>query len=329
MRFSAGAILTFGLLLLNSLPQPSAAAATGPVALFSAARAADAAADCAPLSDATFPTAAVNVADWRIEASGLDVTSVLVGTVRNNCLEERELSLAAIIWEQRAGQQSPLALTNKDFWTLQPGETAEFELNMGRLPGDYWRGNMKTDVTFRAQSRGSGDDDSAFCFDVGAADCLQADYWLGAAIADLRTIERGAWLLKVAAENGVAIGWGRLPSHMLAAYSTQRKLIIIDVELDTASDWETAAVLAHELQHAADDAAAGPANSRGDCLDQEAQAFRRQADVWLHFWQDQLRNPHSEVHDELNSIAQAMDENPLGFVADLVTAYRHQCTFEQ
>jgi hypothetical protein len=78
--------------------------------------------------------------------------------------------------------------------------------------------------------------------------------------------------------------------------------LIVDTRLDAYSDWERAAVLSHELQHAADDAAGRLGNGIA-CVGNEEDAFRVESEVWSALWQHRLpasQNRHRKTGRKTN-----------------------------
>lgn len=259
----------------------------------------------------------VDVVDWRVQPRSPSSGWAVVGRVRNNCPEIREVGLNVTVLDQEG---RPVGITTAGYWRLGPGEVREFSLPTGPLP----RSPLQT--SFRTLSTTPVALDSVDCLDVGTTRCLRADFRLTNAIKELRRVERGEWLLRVAAENGVTIRRSDLPSGTLGQYARRGKIVRIDVGLDTYSDWERATVIAHELQHAHDDVAGRLLPGAEGCLKNEEDAFRRGAEIWTALWQGRLPAPQNGVQEELNAIALAIARDPVGFVAELSRIYRTECS---
>ena len=163
------------------------------------------------------------------------------------------------------------------------------------------------------------------CFGPGGTGCVTSDPLVGSAIRLLLGSEEGTWLLKVASEHGVRAVRRQMPFQALGSYQHATKTVALDLRLDSYSSWVRAAVLAHELQHAADDAAGLWPTTSAQCYRAEERAFRRQASVWVGLWRGQLPPNLDTIHAELNAIALAVYRNPMDFAAALVPIYRSEC----
>lgn len=148
---------------------------------------------------------------------------------------------------------------------------------------------------------------------------------LGVAIQQLATVPAGRELLDAAAGNDVLILRAPLPPNALGAFLDERKLAILSTLLDPTPSTVRAAVLAHELQHAADAATIGVPETAVQCFRFEARAFLRQAQVWDQLWQGNLPPDSNPFFAELNDITRTVIGNPEAFVAQLVERYRSEC----
>ncbi|MGH2459872.1 MAG: hypothetical protein ACRDIY_13515, partial [Chloroflexota bacterium] len=108
-------------------------------------------------------------------------------------------------------------------------------------------------------------------------------------------------------------------------YSPSTKLVTLDPSLDSYSSWVRATILAHELQHAADDAAGNLTYSPSNCYLAEETAFRRQAQVWADLWQNHLPPNLDSMHQMLNDITLTVARDPSGFVKSIVSSYHQEC----
>lgn len=166
----------------------------------------------------------------------------------------------------------------------------------------------------------------ALLLDLGTTRPLNLSSSLLGAAELLRGVEGGEWLLRVAAENGVVVRSAPTPANILGIFDGSRGLAIVSSRLNLYSARVRAAVLAHELQHAAD-AAAGllPAQNPTQCLDIEARAFGRQAEIWSGLWEGNLPPPTNSVVTELNDVTSTIATDPQAFVRELVRRYGSDC----
>lgn len=161
--------------------------------------------------------------------------------------------------------------------------------------------------------------------DVGTTAPLQIDSLLVGALEELRRVEGGDWLARVAAEYEVWIESGPTPSGVLGAYFPEENAMIISSQLNDASAWTRAAVLAHELEHAAGTVSGNVPEDPIQCLRFEADAFRREAEVWAQLWQNNLPVEADDIHAELNNITRTVAHDPETFASHLVQLYGADC----
>lgn len=244
-----------------------------------------------------------------------DGSVLVVGPVRNSCEVPIDLELQwfATYQVNRPAIDAPTTFVHD----LRPGEIRTLTV---RIPESASLSGFALRKYWHAVSQRTD-----FCLSVGTTACLLADPWLHGTLEALRVSEDGLWLLRVAAENGVTIRREPTDIGVLGKYHPATKTIVIDTRLDAYSTWVRAAVLAHELQHAADDAAGRWPQTVGDCYRSEEDAFRRQASVWRHLWSDRLPPDLDVVHAELNDIALTVARDPVGFALTLVPRYHDQC----
>ncbi|MDP2659793.1 MAG: hypothetical protein Q8R28_03595 [Dehalococcoidia bacterium] len=247
-----------------------------------------------------------------------DGSAVGQGSVRNPC----DYALDAIIDVfARVSKDGPVIVDAPSLFirNLAPGESKAIT---ARVPSRFaatwftWKlVNVSTQVLASAED----------CSGPKSGQCLFADRWLISAIDEIEGVQEGKWLLDVAAENVVRIRRGATQTSTLANYSFSSKTITIDSGLDAYSSWVRAAVLSHELQHAADDASHQLKETSADCYRAEESAFRRQAQVWRDLWQNQLPSGIDDLHRELNGIVLSMDRDAAAFARSLVPRYANQC----
>lgn len=247
---------------------------------------------------------------------GLSVTADGVAAkVRNICGVERRFALSAVIFD-RLGNQ-PVATTNTAVWDAPAGDSRDVFL-AGATNGGAWAIPLRSGAA-------SGSAVVDLCLPVGVAECLETDPWLRQAVEVLQGLEQGQALLQMAAEFGVSLRRATLPDDLLGRYEHSTRTVTLDGRLDDVSDWERAAWLAHELQHAADHAAGLPRRDPADCIGREEDAFRREAHVWLQLWRSHLPEAQDQFQQDLNQIARVMIQDASRFTEELAEVYRHQC----
>ena len=170
-----------------------------------------------------------------------------------------------------------------------------------------------------------GPDPEDLFLDVGTTRGLDIAPVLVDAAQTLQTVDGGEWLLRVAAENAVAIRSGSTPPNVLGAYFPNRNLVVISSRLNSYSSRVRAAVLAHELQHAAGAAAGDLPATPEQCINFEAEAFGREATVWSDLWDGNLPPDTNPVVAQLNDVTRTIATDPAAFTADLVQTYGADC----
>ncbi len=247
-----------------------------------------------------------------------DSSAVGQGSVRNPCA----FALDAIIDVfARTSKDGPVIVDAPSVYIrdLAPGESKAFT---ARVPSGVASGWFTWKLTNASRQVLASTEE---CSGSKTGPCLYADRWLISAIEEIEGVAEGKWLLEVAAKHGVRIRRGETATGTLASYSFRNKTITIDSGLDSYSSWVRAAVLSHELQHAAEDAAHQLIKNAADCYRAEESAFRRQSQVWSELWQNQLPPGFDDVHRELNGIVRSMERDAPAFARSLVPRYAHQC----
>lgn len=163
------------------------------------------------------------------------------------------------------------------------------------------------------------------CIDVGVAKCLNVDPPLADAAVALKGVPDALVLLRTAATAGVQIRSGLSGTGTFGRYTPATKTITIDSSLDGRSAWVRATILAHELQHASDDATGQLGKTSLGCYLDEARAFGREAEIWAALWQDKLPPNLDSVHTELNDITITVARDPVDFALALVSQYQGEC----
>ena len=250
------------------------------------------------------------VAGWRRTAAGV------VADVRNDCGGDRVFGLSAVLYDSAGGR--PVAATGEAVWAAPAGDARAVV-----LPG---RAGGAGGAAFSGAAAPPGGAGPRLCLDVGAAPCLVADPWLSGAVAALRTTPAGGDLLRAAAERAVELRWEATALGLLAFYDFHARAATLDRgALGGAGDWERAAVLAHELQHAADHAAGRPWGAGADCLAREAAGSQAAGRVWLQLWQGRLPVATTALQALLNGEALAAFDDPAQRARRLAPATRAQC----
>jgi hypothetical protein len=172
------------------------------------------------------------------------------------------------------------------------------------------------------------DDEQApepLCIDVGAAGCLIVDPWMRQAVEILQGMDLGRSLLATAADFGVTVRRAELFGNS-GQYDPRSRTITMATSLDQESDWERAAILAHELQHARDHAS-GIAQERGsvDCLAREREAFRAGGAVWRALWKGSLPRPRSSVQEMQNRFAAQAEGDSSRYDRSVARLYLGHC----
>jgi len=90
--------------------------------------------------------------------------------------------------------------------------------------------------------------------------------------------------------------------------------------------WVRAAVLVHELQHAADQRAGLlPTRVAQQCIRSEEAAFRMTVQFWTWVWGDRLPPPIDDMHRSINQLAQTSRDAPDRFAAGVAEVYHDSC----
>jgi hypothetical protein len=169
-------------------------------------------------------------------------------------------------------------------------------------------------------------DRDSICAVVGADACVVSDPLLVSAVEVLARLDLGRELLTAAARADVELVRGQPLAGVLGSYAPKTRTVTLDDRLDGYSSYVRAAVLAHELRHAADDTARRlRIASADDCYRAEERAFRDQAEVWSAFWQGQLPPEFTSMHAELNGVVRGALRDPVAFAQSVVKAYGGEC----
>jgi hypothetical protein len=251
---------------------------------------------------------------------------VVQGTVRNKCYipvgSDAAVKLANLSLSPGGAAAVDLSRAIVGIGRLEPGSGRKFQIPVNDIKpssGPYY-------MTFEfGRITVTGLQDLGIpCWTVDANACIAADARLAAPIGTLLQYERGRWLLSVASQWGVDIQVDHMPVGVYGSYRPAPRTIRIDDRLLTYGFREVAAILAHELQHAADDAA-GKLGTGAICYLNEEDAFRREGELWLASWNGQLPPSQNSVQAELNDIAIAATRDPYRLISTYLAGYGHEC----
>ena len=241
----------------------------------------------------------------RIEPWGVRVSAT------NTCGRPMSFTLGFVLLDK--GQ--PVATTGTARWEAANGERRELY-----LPADTRGATMASGLATGAPA---GNDD-LICMDVGASRCLATDPMLRVAVDVLARNPSTVPLIRSAANSGVTIRRGQTQAGSSGVFNQAARMVTLHERLDAFSDWDRAAILAHELQHVFD-VERGPSRTREECLRRESDAFLRTSEVWGALWQGRLPTPQNALQASINETTALTRDNPLRFARDLAEAYEHQC----
>ena len=113
-----------------------------------------------------------------------------------------------------------------------------------------------------------------------------------------------------------------------AGYYRGQRVVGVDPSLLVEDPHAVAAIVAHELTHAAQHTAARRGAGPTDCFEAEADAFERQAIVWLLSWPEGELPERTDIERELTLVARTYeDEGPDGIrrLLEAAAPYRERC----
>jgi hypothetical protein len=237
------------------------------------------------------------------------------GTVTNPCSDPYVIMLDVVATASPGGQ--PLEDAPTVFVTVPAGGTASVTdtVPLAAQAPNFDRFTAGYDAA----------DPRPACFPVDPSHCLPIDARLLTTASTLQGLDEGKWLLSVAAQNGIQVMVGPTPPGVGGYFEPATKHILLDESLLASSAWVRADVLAHELQHAADNAAGIiPVTSAG-CVDEEQRAFTRQAQVWNDLWKGHLPPALDQLHDFFNLVANAVANDPVALHQAIARTYQTEC----
>jgi hypothetical protein len=244
------------------------------------------------------------------------------GVARNVCSEPiaGTIKLSRLSPSQTGGRNVGDLSFEISLGTLPPEGTTYFQIPVRQIPrGTYWWDFAFS--TIPVGSAGSG----LPCWTIRQSEpCIDADFRLQGALVALNRMEIGRKLQRTASEFGVVVMLDHLAPGTLGTYSPATRTLRIDDRLLAYGDFERAAVLAHELQHAADHAQAKLGNG-AVCFGNEEDAFRRQGEVWTALWNNDLPHPENSLQAQLNDIAVLTVRDPLKLIQTYLAGYGHEC----
>ena len=265
-----------------------------------------------------------------VQTSGLSDVTRIDANVRNKCAEpvNAAVRLAKL---RKASEPDGPDIDGFDRWeirlgTIPPNGTVSFQMPV--TPKVSGGTSYTWDYTFRTLPSGTPGYGLP-CWNEGASKCLNADLQLGygGALYQLAQIPSGQGLLKAAADNGVVVRVDHLPPGVLGTYAPAIRTATIDDRMLTYGAREQAAVIAHELQHAADDAAGKLREAKGiACFENEETACHAEAEVWNALNGGRLPTPRTSIQTELNELTRKALNDPYALLGSLGEAYGHQCT---
>jgi hypothetical protein len=235
------------------------------------------------------------------------------GTVSNPCDEAINLAIDVFA---HASPNGPVVMDGPTIWISNLAPRASRNVSV-RVPGSA----SVTSFSWRFVRVSS----SQWCLENSTTSCAWVDPELSSAYLVLADTEEGKTLVSAAAKNSVRIQRGLTPNGVLGYYSPTQKLLVIDRQLDGYSSWVRAAVLGHELQHAADFPVRAVPSKGADCYGAEDRAFKKEAEIWNRLWQGQLPRDIDTLHTELNDIVRAQNKDPEAFRIALAVQYTRQC----
>jgi hypothetical protein len=286
---------------------------------------------------ATCSTSQVQVtATWLFDTSGIPVINdgrgQIVGSVFNSCEVPADVEVDVVERMQTDSWPSPVPYTSARSVWVQVGshQQAQFRTDVALGNNSFLVENVSFAPAWSVLPVSQASEQA--CMQVGATRCLSVDgHMWGAASLLFQTKSnevglQGVDLLRWAADSGVRITRGVTAPGVLGSFDSNSRVVTIDQRLDANSQWERAAVLAHELQHVVDFASGQNVTSPQNCYLSEERAFQTEARMWAAMWW-----PHgypvgaNSAEDEITRTSLAVRRDPEGFVRDIVPSYTNEC----
>jgi hypothetical protein len=249
-----------------------------------------------------------------VESSKIEPFGVRAQVV-NPCGAEMQFGLGFVLLDKPDGQ--PLAVSGTVRWRVPAGDRRELFVPVS-ASGATATVALRTGVPL-------GQEQTWACEVVTGTVCLPVDPQLRTTVQTLIQTEAGRALARSAAEAGVTVASSMTQAGSLGVFQPSSMKVTLGTRLDAYSDWERAAVLAHELQHAVDAASGKAFRSRADCLAREGDAFKREGEVWRALWRSRLPTPQNSVQELLNDLTRRAQDDPAALSAQVSELYAHQC----
>jgi hypothetical protein len=248
--------------------------------------------------------------------------SIIAGTVTNACNEPvaGTIAVSRLSTSMQGGANVGDLSFEIALGTLAANGRQDFQIPVGKVPqGNYYY----WDFSYRNLPTGSTGLGLP-CWNVQSDRCIQADARLEGELYSLGQNPAGRQLQQTAARWGVVVRLAHLPVGTLGSYLPATRTASVNDELLPYGVFERAAVLAHELQHASQDAD-GQLGAGETCYRDEFDAFVREGEIWLTLWSGRLPLPQNSLQYELNDIAIRAAVDPLSLARTYLTNYGHQC----
>ncbi len=242
------------------------------------------------------------------------------GTVRSRCDVQVQLEVNGKVLLGSLGGRPATATRTARLPSVPPGALAEFSVSAVDLydPEGYA-------VTWWAVATLAAVQEELPCWSVAASRCVRGDPGLVGSITTLAETREGRNLLLGAADEGIALRRAVLPAGVYGQFDARRMEVLVSTALDEASAWERAAVLAHELQHAADRRSGLILGTREGCYATERSATVRSAGVWQELWGGRLPGEPTRLQRELNETVRLAALSPEALDDETRTLYMAQC----
>lgn len=160
------------------------------------------------------------------------------------------------------------------------------------------------------------------CAAWGGSICLPSDPSFDADLARLGTSDVGRPLLESAATSGVQVlkGTGDMPASTAAFFKNDNS-VRIGTAVQGWPESDRLAILAHELQHAADFASGVAIDTSQGCYTTEQDAVTTETHLWQELFGDALPSPLTAYEAWLNTATRSPDTT----AGTVFEAYRAEC----
>ncbi|MBM4417473.1 MAG: hypothetical protein FJ033_04080 [Chloroflexi bacterium] len=151
-----------------------------------------------------------------------------------------------------------------------------------------------------------------------------SDPLLSAALEATRRSAIGRELLSRGKHEGIAFVWAPMAEEYGAMYSARASWIAINRRWVGAHPDAIAALIAHEVSHAADYAEGKPIWSGTGCFETEFDAFRRQSEVWVQL-DGLVRRARDDLDRQHSSITNLVRQGNDAFHSRISRLYEREC----